>query len=154
MRLIVIASDSARIPTSREVTWILRLVGTPQTSEIPPPEIFSAVDKAAAQVRLKFPQWLWEWASSHEALGLEVFSGLVSWWWYTPLSEKSPLRSQFIRELYWLTLLRILFEAHDVSAVEWHGDDPLFASVGAKVAAEHGVDFQAIITQRRTRPVR
>jgi surface carbohydrate biosynthesis protein (TIGR04326 family) len=138
MHLTVIASQSGRAP-QREDSWVLRLVGTPQSDETPPPNILSIIDQSAAEVRATFPEWLWRWVSNHRALELKVFSGSVSWWWYTPISEKSPLRSRLIRELYWLTLLRRVIETYTITEVKWIGDDPLFTSVVASLAAQRKV---------------
>ena len=118
MHLTVIASHSGRAPQLEE-SWVLRLVGTPQSDETCPPNILTIVDQAAAEVRATFPEWLWQWVSSHGLLDLKVFPGSVSWWWYTPLSEKSPLRSRLIRELYWLTLLRTVIKTYGITEVEW-----------------------------------
>jgi|GEM_PF-4154952 len=150
MHLTVIASHSDRA-LQREESWVLRLVGTPQSDETPPPDILTIVDQAAAEVRTKFPEWLWQWVSSHAALQLKVFAGSVSWWWYTPLSEKSPLRSRLIRELYWLTLLRMVFETYAITEVDWVGDDPRFTAVAARLAAQWQVKFH-FASRRRTRP--
>lgn len=141
MHLTVIASHSVRAP-QRQESWVLRLVGTPRSDETCPPNVLTIVDQAAAEVRATFPEWLWQWVSSHGLLELKVFPASVSWWWYTPLSEKSPLRSRLIRELYWLTLFRKVIETYAITDVEWIGDDPVFTSVVAKLAAQCNVKFQ------------
>jgi surface carbohydrate biosynthesis protein (TIGR04326 family) len=140
MHLTVIESDFGSLPPKPD-SWVLRLVGTPEVDEPVPPDIQAMADRAAAQVRDNFPRWLWRWVSEHDALKLEVFSASVSWWWYTPLSEKSALRSPLIREIYWLTLLRIIFQQHPITEVEWFGRDPLLASVAAALAAEARISF-------------
>src|ERR1043166_4395371 len=140
MRLIVIASDSASAPSPSD-TWVLRLVGTPQLNRSVPPDILTIVDQAAAEVRATFPKWLWQWISDHAALEVKVFDPTVRWWLYPPLSEKSPLRSRLIREIYWLTVLRGILKFYSLSTVEWLGDDPVFASVAASLAAEFNVPF-------------
>lgn len=139
MRLVVLACDAVTQPPGDSPCWVLRLVGMPRASETPPPSILRAADEAAAQVRATFPGWLWQWISTHGTLELQVWPGPISWWWFTPLSEKSPLRSRLIRELYWVTLLRVLFTAHRIDALDWYGDDPALAAVVAELAAQCGV---------------
>lgn len=140
MHLTVIASHLGRAP-QREESWVLRLVGTPRSDETPPPDILAIVDQTAADVRATFPEWLWHWVSNHGLLQLKVFPVSTSWWWYTPLSEKSPLRSRLIRELYWLTLFRAIVGRCAITEVEWIGDDPIFTEVVAKLAARLKVKF-------------
>jgi surface carbohydrate biosynthesis protein (TIGR04326 family) len=149
MHLVVIATDAVRLP-SLPGSWTLRLAGTPELDETAPPHILETVDKAAAEVRQKFPEWLWQWVSDSGALELASFSGPVSWWWYTPLSEKSPLRSRLIREFYWLTLMRRVFESYKINHVEWFGDDPLIGKAVGRIADEYNTSFK--FNQHGARP--
>ncbi|MBI5032971.1 MAG: hypothetical protein HZB51_20815 [Chloroflexi bacterium] len=142
MRLIVLASDTRISATPSPTDWVLRLVGIPQSNETPPPNLLTMADQAAQRVRETFPIWLWNWVSLHDILDLQIFNSLISWWWYTPLSETSPLRSPLIRELYWLALLRRILETGAIDNVQWHGNDSALADVAEKVATRCQVKFE------------
>src|SRR5690242_8186152 len=88
MRLLVIA-DSSDSPPHTPDTWVLRLLGNPSESEVPPPDSLALAEEAAAQVRDTYPTWLWRWVQEHQALSLETWSGPIRWWWYNPISEMS-----------------------------------------------------------------
>lgn len=150
MRLIVLACDSAT-PPSEPQSWVLRLVGMPRADETPPPDTLRAADEAAAQVRATFPRWLWQWVCVNGALELQVWPGPISWWWLTPLSEKSPLRSPLIRELYWLTLLHVVLQTHSIETVEWHGDDALLAATVLELGQQCGVTIVTHVDESRRR---
>ena len=139
MRLIVIACDKPVAVADGSGAWTVRLAGAALSDDRQPPNLSLLADEAAREVRETFPAWLWQWCRTHSALDVQVWpgpkdTGPVSWWWYTPISEKSPLRSAFIRELYWLALLKKLIRQLHVETLEWHGDDPLLAAAVRQVA--------------------
>src|SRR4051794_9088144 len=108
MKLIVVATSSLPKITVTPDRWVVRLSGRQDPNDPTPPELSRLADEAAESVRHEFPNWLWQWCRTESALNVHHFPGGTSWWWYTPISEKSPLRSNFIRQLYWLTLFRRL----------------------------------------------
>ena len=121
--------------------YVVRLAGMPQPGDVAPARLAEISDLAMADIRAEFPSWLWQWAQSSGALGLQTFDGPISWWWYAPASEMSPMRSSFIREIYWLVLLRTLIETHQATRVTWVGDDPRVAAAARSVAAAAGAAF-------------
>jgi surface carbohydrate biosynthesis protein (TIGR04326 family) len=141
MRLVVLASAKATVPSDAKDFWVLRLFGIQQAEEPSPPNLLQAVAAAGAEIRQDYPQWLWNWVSRNGLLELQIWPGPLSWWCYAPLSEKSPLRSEFLHHLYRLTLLRLVLEANEIEAVEWYGDDPALAKLAAAVAAVCGVPW-------------
>jgi hypothetical protein len=147
MRLVVLASASAAAPPELSNAWVLRLRGVKQPQETPPPDLVRVADEAGARVCELFPSWLWNWVCSHGLLDLQIFPGPISWWWYTPLSEKSPLRSGFIGELYWLTLVRLLMKRHHIEEVYWLGDDPVVAQAAREMVHRQGVTFHLKLTR-------
>jgi surface carbohydrate biosynthesis protein (TIGR04326 family) len=136
-------------------SWLLRLAGTVAVDDPVPPGLRDHADAAADEVRRIYPRWLWEWAVGSGVFSMAAFAGPISWWWYTPISEKSCLRSPLIRELYWLVLLRHLLDAHPgIREVSWHGDDTRLAAVAERLVVGRGRRFAATITGagRRTVP--
>jgi hypothetical protein len=151
MELVILASDRAR-PAPRDRAWTLRLVGAAESGEVPPPDIRACAEEAAAEIRQSFPEWLWQWASDAGATEMQVFSGPISWWWLTELSEMSPLRSPVLRQLYWLALIRILIERHTPVVVEWHGDDTQFDELVHDLCLKRGTSYRAVgYTRKRAR---
>lgn len=130
--------------------WILRLTGTDEAATGLRAEVIEAADAAAARVRAEFPRFLWSWVRDQRVLELADFDG-VSWWWYTPLSEKSPLRSPLINELYRLTLLRELLARERFEEVHWCGDDAAVIACAQAVTEGRGVRFRASLKPRRRR---
>ncbi|MBV9465797.1 MAG: hypothetical protein JO206_07105 [Solirubrobacterales bacterium] len=142
-RLVVLARDDPG-PEPGDSSWVLRLVGTPGDGEPAPPGLLELADQVGDALRERYPGWLWRWTTNSGALALTSFPGSVSWWWYTPISEKSCLRSGLIQELYWLSLLRALLAAHaDVGCVEWRGSDRPLAAAARAVASAAGREFVA-----------
>ena len=152
MDLVILASDRAR-PAPRDHAWTLRLVGPAESGEVPPPDIRACAEEAAAEIRQSFPEWLWQWASDAGATEVQVFSGPISWWWLTELSEMSPLRSPVLRQLYWLALVRILIDRHAPVVVEWHGDDPPFDELVHRTVPEERNVISSCGVRRDARPL-
>ena len=149
MTLTIIATSALDRAERSDDGWRLRLVGTPEPGEVAPPEILEAADRASARIRATFPDWLWQWAEGSGVLALATYPGPISWWWYTPLSEMSPLRSALIGELYWLLLIADLVGHQAVDRVVWVGDDPVFARVLGAMLAARGTAFEARLTSTR-----
>jgi hypothetical protein len=63
----------------------------------------------------------------------------------------SPMRTTFITEMYWLTLLDLLLERHPVETLEWHGNDSHLADVVKQVAKKHHVSYQVSLASRSWR---
>jgi hypothetical protein len=152
MKLTVIATPHAPKRTPASDGWVIRLSGSQDPNDSTPPELTRLADEAAATVRREFPNWLWHWCRTESVLDLHRFPGDISWWWYTPISEKSPLRSGFIRELYWLTLFRGLLNHQAVDSVEWIGDDKLIEAAARQIATEHRVPVTCLRAGRSRRP--
>jgi hypothetical protein len=142
MKLTVIAAQE-RLAPPRADGYVVRLDGLQASEDQAPPGFQQAADRAMELVRATFPGWLWQWARDSGVLALGTFEGPISWWWYTPLSEMSPMRSPLLRELYWLALLRVLLEDRQIDRVAWYGGDVELARVAASVAARAGVRFEA-----------
>lgn len=139
--LIVIASPSAKLEVG-DNAWVLRLAGLPIPTEVSPPNLAGLAEAAAIRIQREFGDWLWNWVESRGAAGLDMRPGPVSWWWLTPLSEKSPLRSPLICELYWLTLLSGILAEQPVRCVRWIGDDRLVAEAAARLVRNLGIECQ------------
>jgi surface carbohydrate biosynthesis protein (TIGR04326 family) len=143
-RLIVIAGETDVPRWEKGSAWVLRLAGTPRQEEPWPPDLMDIAEEAASDLRDGYPGWLWQWTTATQAFSLATFPGSVSWWWYTPISEKSCLRSRLIQELYWLTLLRKVLVSHpEIESVEWHGDDGLIAAAVQSMVAAQGRSFRS-----------
>jgi hypothetical protein len=131
--------------------YTVRLVGLPGPEEIAPPRLLEAADRSLEALRAIYPDWLWQWVQTSGILDLAVYSGPISWWWYSPASEMSPMRSGLIRDLYWLLLLRTIIREHGVTSVTWFGDDPALATVAGAMARGLGASFDCRL---RSRPMR
>lgn len=144
-RLIVLAGDSGLVDVPDDRTWVVRVAGISQEEEAPlHPEVVAAADVAAARVRESFPPFLWNWVRTQGALDLAEWHG-VSWWWFSPLSEKSPLRSPLVNEIYRLTMIKELLRRDLFDEVHWHGDDPVMARAVSGLARATGVRFQSFV---------
>ena len=143
MKLIVISADRPDLAPQSPDTCVLRLVGVAASTDQPPPGFQEVSDRAMARLCATFPNWLWQWVLTSDVLDLRTYAGPISWWWYSPLSEMSPMRSPLIQELYWLTFLRLLCEEHGVSHVVWYGDDIVMARVVRRLVERAGVRFEA-----------
>lgn len=142
MNLVILASGSDACPAG--ASWTLRLAGEPRAEEHEPPELAQAAAAAATELKSSFPSWLWRFVAGSGLRDLAVLPGGLSWWWYTPLSEKSPLRSGIIQQLYWLLLLRQLLETQPVEAIEWRGSDRALAAAAGEIAAAARVPFRFV----------
>src|SRR4051794_29115628 len=148
MKLIVIAT-ARNVPIAGGTeSWVIRLAGTPLATDRVPADLRRIADQAAREVRETFPGWLWTWCRTEGALDLHRWPSGGSWWWYTPISEKSPLRTPFIREIYWLTLIKRLLAELQVDALEWHGDDAVIAEVVSDLARSSALPFQCHLSSR------
>lgn len=145
MRLVVAASPAA-VDADRAV--VLRFVGIGPPGEPVPAGLRSAVLRASARIRAQFPGWLWSWIGGSGVLDLATWPGPVSWWWYTALSEMSPLRSRLIQDLYWLAVLDEVLDAGAFEHVHWCGDDPDLADAARHIADRHGVLFTVSLSRR------
>jgi hypothetical protein len=151
-RLVVLASASAQAPPALD-GWVLRLAGVPDAAESSPPDVMDAADEATAQLTGSYPQWLWDWARTSGALELHDLPGAMSWWWYTPVSEKSCVRSRLVTELYWMTLLKVVLRRHpNLEVVDWIGDDPEVAAVARQVVEGACRRFHAVTGARARAP--
>jgi hypothetical protein len=137
-RLVFAAGPSALWPRAAGDRTV-RLKGSPVPREEPLADISALADEAAERVRRSLPVWIWQWVSARRALELHAFPGGVSWWWYAPVSEKNPLRSPFLREIYWLTLLDVILIRHTVREILWIGGDQPLARLAKQVAAKRNV---------------
>src|ERR1044071_2457808 len=153
MHLVIVATD-ASLPQDSSVDphWTVRLMGMAEDAETPPPGLMELADEAAQEIRSTFPLWMWNWLQEAGMLNLHSWSKWISWWWYTPLSEKSPLRSPLIRELYWIALVRRLLQKIVVDSIHWIGQDPAFCRTVEQVVKEFHVPFRA--TSRPSRDKR
>lgn len=143
MTLTVIATTQRKAAFGSEGTCTLRLTGAPEAGDRPPANVLECADRAGARLKTLFPDWLWHWAEQSGALSLTQFRGPISWWWYSPLSEMSPIRSPLIRELYWVFLLREVLRSGAFDRTVWLGSDRALASVARQVAVGAGVAFEA-----------
>ena len=147
--LIVIAGETDA-PTGDDSAWVLRLAGGSRAGESLPPNLLDAADLAAEDLRNHYPEWLWRWTTDSGALSLAHFPGPLSWWWYTPVSEKSCLRSRLMSDLYRLTLVRRVLRSHpEIRDVEWHGGDRLLAATAERLVASEGRSFRSLGTIRQ-----
>jgi hypothetical protein len=144
MLLTVVACDAAE-PTDRRGGYTLRLMGLPGPDDIAPPRLLETSDRALEALRLTYPDWLWRWVQTSGILALAVYSGPISWWWYSPSSEMSPMRSGLIRHLYWLLLVRAVIREHGITSVIWRGEDRALARVVGTLARELGASFECIL---------
>ena len=147
--LTIIATSAPHRADRADDGWLLRLVGTPEPGEVAPPQLLDAADRAAARLRAIFPDWLWQWVQASGVGALATYPGPISWWWYTPLSEMSPLRSALIGELYWLLLIGELVGGQAIDRVVWTGDDPAFAQVLGAMLSRRGTAFEARLASTR-----
>lgn len=143
MDLVIIASDTASPPPS-DNAWILRLAGVPGPDEAVHPELIACADRAAADVRERFPRWLSQWVSESGARTLYEWPGPISWWWYGELSESSPLRSRAIRQIYWLTLVRLVVGRCQPERVTWIADDDGLGPLIEEECRRANVEFKAV----------
>lgn len=142
MILYVIAtSRRVNLPSLSSADRVLRLAGVSQAAEIPPNGLIPLCDQAMARVRDVFPSWLWKWVNDQDLLNIHRWMPSTSWWWYSELSEMSPLRSHLIRQLYWLTLYRMILQAHQPLRVVWMGDDADLAQSAKAIAEQCGIPF-------------
>lgn len=152
MKLVVLAAQKVDVDDRGAV--VLRLVGFRSGTEVAPTKLMNAVLSANARVRDQFPRWLWGWISRSGALTLAEWPGPISWWWYTPLSEMSPHRSQIIKELYWLALLAEVLRVGTFDHVHWCGDDRDLANAARQVADRQGVRFTMSLSRSVERQFR
>ena len=148
MRLLVVAGRESPSVSVTPGDRVLTLAGAAPADRPEPDGLMATAEAAGARVRANFPDWLWEWCSTSGALQLAVFDGLVSWWWYAPLSEMSPFRCAFVKELYWLTLVRMLLQSGAYEQVVWIGDDLRVAKAAGDVAAAAGCGFEMLVPLR------
>lgn len=141
MELIVLADEGISPPQRSDPFWILRLIGPSDPEDPLPPDLALIAEQASAHIRSDFPEWLWRQVCLSGLLQLHVWPGPINGWWYFPLSEKSPLRSALIRELYWLTLLRLLLKRHAIDIIHWWGPDETIAKVTSQLAMQMGIPF-------------
>lgn len=142
MRLIAIAT--ARDITLADSDRVLRLVGMPRADDVLPDDVAALADQAARRMRGQLPEWMWTFARESGLAALET-------WWYMPLSETSPQRSHVLRELYWLTLVRLLLQTKRFTELVWHGDDALIANAMRDVAAAEGVRITVDVLEQPRR---
>jgi hypothetical protein len=149
MTLTVIATSArvASMPADR--TCILRLAGTAEPDEQAPPDLLALADRAAERLRTSFPEWLWQWVQASGLLSLATYPGPISWWWYTPLSEMSPIRSPLLTQVYWLLLVRELLETRSFDRVIWVGDDRVMAKTIATMLARSGMPLEVRLAAGR-----
>src|SRR5258706_1568142 len=93
--LVVIANETVPPPAG---AMIIRFAGIPAVGESTLVGISEMRDAAAAIMKERFASWLYRWARESGLLALAEWRG-YSWWWYAPLSERSPLRSGIIVRL-------------------------------------------------------
>lgn len=149
MRLVVVATPGSVVPDAAPGDRVLTLAGVSPLGVHEPEGILRVAESAAANVRARFPGWLWDWVSANGLLDLAIFDGPTSWWWYAPLSEKSPSRSELVRQVYWLTLLRLLLEDGDYEHVRWVGCDRQLAEAAGSVVRAAGATFEMLAPQRQ-----
>ena len=89
--------------------------------------------------------------AGERALVTRHVPGPISWWWYTPLSEMSPIRSPLITEVYWLLLIRQILESHSFDRVIWIGDDATVAKAVTALFARAGVPADVRLVAGRSR---
>lgn len=144
MTLTVVEGRGSAVRASSPV---LRLGVPPQPGD-QPPSTAACARRAIALLTKTYPEWLWRWVRDHGVLDLRIYEGPVSWWWYSPLSEMSPLRSRFIREVYWLMFVREVVAEHHITEIDWIGDDRTLADAAASMLGGLGVTVTTTITRR------
>ena len=148
-RLVVLASEGARDlePLTNRDCVVPLAPGSAIPEEIAT-KVLEAAAAAGITIRERFGPFLWAWVQRAEGLRFAAWNE-VSWWWLTPLSEKSPLRSPLVNELYQLVLVATLLDADEYDELVWCGGERLIAAAARALARSRGVLFSQRAVRRR-----
>jgi hypothetical protein len=136
--LVVVACAQATTAGRRE---ILRFAGEAAPGEVAPSGLEHARRIAELEIKTHFAPWLYEWVCSTGAIDLATWEGGLSWWWFTPLSERSPLRSPLIVRLNRLLVTRYLLFKAPPGPLIWHDDAPAMRGAVTALARAAGRDL-------------
>lgn len=117
---------------------VLRLAGEPGADEPVLDGVEAMRDSAIADIQSRYAGWLYGMVRGSGALDLAVFEGGLSWWWYTPMSERSGLRGNLLTRLHRILVFRKVLRRYRPKRATWHDEDDILRACVTAVASAEG----------------
>ena len=96
-------------------------------------------DAAHERVRSLYPSSTYEFARESRLLDLPGWAGQIALYWLLPFSERSPMRTRLIEELYRLTLIEAAILKYHPEELVVTGEDDGLARVITRLGERHAL---------------
>ena len=144
--LVIILSDNTRYQYT-EKDDVLSFVSSVDSSVNVSNNMHSSAHWASSEIKNSYPEWLYNTALKTGLLELYTVQGL-SWWWLSPVSEKSPFRDVFIEKLYRLGCVLNQIQQLNITAIKLYYSDKAESDMYENMCNKHNLAFESHVSQR------